>query len=98
MKRENVYMGTLVKTWMHDKNTKYVTFSVTDDCNLMCEYCYGCDSDCDATCTLECASVCVSQAEGHDGSSGNCARECAGACSDMCRGDCVSLASLYANK
>ena len=40
MKRENVYMGTLVKTWMHDKNIKYVTFSVTDDCNLMCEYCY----------------------------------------------------------
>ncbi len=66
--------------------------------NNVIQACYGCDSECDATCTLECASVCVSQAEGHDGSSGNCSRECTGACTDMCRGDCVSLASLYANK
>lgn len=40
MKKENVYMGTLVKPWMSNKNIKYITFSVTDDCNLMCQYCY----------------------------------------------------------
>lgn len=33
-------MGTLVSSWMQKKNIKYITFSVTDDCNLMCKYCY----------------------------------------------------------
>jgi len=40
MKKSEVYMGTLVKPWMSNKNIKYITFSVTDDCNLMCKYCY----------------------------------------------------------
>lgn len=40
MKFENVYMGSMLLPWMSDKNIKYVTFSVTDDCNLMCKYCY----------------------------------------------------------
>ena len=40
MKKESVYMGTMLTAWMQHKNIKYVTFSVTDDCNLMCEYCY----------------------------------------------------------
>lgn len=40
MKKENVYMGTLIKPWMDHKNIKYITFSVTDDCNLACKYCY----------------------------------------------------------
>lgn len=40
MKLENVYMGTMISSWMQDKNIKYITFSVTEDCNLMCKYCY----------------------------------------------------------
>lgn len=40
MKINEVYMGTIVKPWMSNKNIKYITFSVTDDCNLMCKYCY----------------------------------------------------------
>ena len=40
MKKEAVYMGTLVRSWMDNKRIKNVTFSVTDDCNLMCKYCY----------------------------------------------------------
>lgn len=36
----NVLMGTLEKSWMYDKNIKYITFSVTDECNLRCSYCY----------------------------------------------------------
>ena len=40
MGKEFVYMGSLVRPWMSNKNIKYITFSVTDDCNLMCEYCY----------------------------------------------------------
>lgn len=39
MKFENVYMGSMVLPWMNEKNIKYITFSVTDDCNLMCKYC-----------------------------------------------------------
>ena len=40
MSREIVFMGTTPHSWMHDKNIKTITFSVTDDCNLMCKYCY----------------------------------------------------------
>lgn len=40
MQIEKVYMGSMINTWMNKKNIKYVTFSVTDDCNLMCKYCY----------------------------------------------------------
>lgn len=40
MQIKNVYMGSLVVPWMSKKNIKYITFSVTDDCNLMCKYCY----------------------------------------------------------
>ena len=40
MKKESVYMGTLVRSWMDNKRIKNVTFSVTDNCNLMCKYCY----------------------------------------------------------
>ena len=38
--KNNVYMGTLVDQWMPNKNIKYITFNVTDDCNLACKYCY----------------------------------------------------------
>lgn len=37
---KNVYMGTLIKGWMNSLSIKYVTFAVTDDCNLACKYCY----------------------------------------------------------
>lgn len=40
MKIESVYMGTMVKAWMSHKNIKNITFSVTEDCNLKCDYCY----------------------------------------------------------
>lgn len=40
MKTNSVYMGSVVPTWMSGKNIKYITFSVTDSCNLMCTYCY----------------------------------------------------------
>lgn len=33
-------MGSNTETWMPDKNIKYITFNVTDDCNLACKYCY----------------------------------------------------------
>lgn len=36
----NVLMGTFEKSWMNDKQIKYITFSVTDECNLRCTYCY----------------------------------------------------------
>ena len=36
----SVYMGTNSETWMAHKKIKYITFSVTDDCNLACAYCY----------------------------------------------------------
>ena len=36
----DVYMGTLIKGWMPHLLIKYVTFNVTDDCNLSCKYCY----------------------------------------------------------
>lgn len=35
-----VYMGTGVESWMSNKKIKYITFNVTDDCNLACTYCY----------------------------------------------------------
>lgn len=38
--KKNVYMGIPVKSWMSEKNIKYITFNVTDDCNLACTYCY----------------------------------------------------------
>lgn len=37
---KNVYMGTTVEQWMSTKKIKYITFNVTDDCNLACKYCY----------------------------------------------------------
>jgi len=37
---KEVYMGTSIVPWMSKKNIKYITFSVTDDCNLNCKYCY----------------------------------------------------------
>ena len=40
MKLENVYMGKLEPSWGENKKIKYITFSVTDDCNLRCTYCY----------------------------------------------------------
>lgn len=33
-------MGTMPATWMSSKRIKTITFSVTDDCNLACTYCY----------------------------------------------------------
>lgn len=38
--KNHVYMGTNIKSWMPNKNIKYITFNVTDDCNLACKYCY----------------------------------------------------------
>lgn len=38
--KQDVYMGVPVKSWMSEKTIKYVTFNVTDDCNLACTYCY----------------------------------------------------------
>lgn len=40
MLNKTVYMGTNVESWMSHKKIKYVTFNVTDDCNLACTYCY----------------------------------------------------------
>ena len=37
---KKVYMGTGVESWMSNKKIKYITFNVTDDCNLACTYCY----------------------------------------------------------
>lgn len=35
-----VYMGNNPKTWNKNKKIKYITFCVTDSCNLACTYCY----------------------------------------------------------
>ena len=40
MDNPRVYMGTLAPSWASDKHIKYITFSVTDECNLRCTYCY----------------------------------------------------------
>ena len=37
---DDVFMGKLPKNWMGDKKIQYITFSVTDECNLACRYCY----------------------------------------------------------
>jgi radical SAM peptide maturase (CXXX-repeat target family)/CXXX repeat peptide maturase len=39
-KPNNVYMGTLPPMWGANKKIKNITFSVTDECNLRCTYCY----------------------------------------------------------
>ena len=39
-KPDVVYMGTLPPSWGADRKVKNITFSVTDDCNLRCTYCY----------------------------------------------------------
>ena len=36
----NIYMGTMVPSWKAEMQIKNITFSVTDDCNLACTYCY----------------------------------------------------------
>lgn len=36
----NVYMGTLPPIWGGNKRIKTITFSITDECNLRCTYCY----------------------------------------------------------
>jgi len=40
MNNQFIYMGTLVPSWKANQKIKNVTFSVTDDCNLACTYCY----------------------------------------------------------
>ncbi len=40
MNNQLVYMGTIVPAWKSDFKIKTITFSVTDDCNLACTYCY----------------------------------------------------------
>lgn len=35
-----VYMGSLPHMWGADKKIKDITFSITDECNLRCTYCY----------------------------------------------------------
>lgn len=40
MKKEDVYMGKMEPSWGGNKHIKYITFSVTDECNLRCTYCY----------------------------------------------------------
>ena len=40
MRIESVYMGTSPVSWGANKKIKYITFSVTDECNLRCSYCY----------------------------------------------------------
>lgn len=37
---EEVKMGILTAAWKNKKKIKYITFSVTDECNLRCTYCY----------------------------------------------------------
>ena len=37
---KDVYMGNFPKTWNKNKKIKYITFCVTDACNLACTYCY----------------------------------------------------------
>ena len=37
---KDVYMGRNVRLWMSNKKIQYVTFNVTDNCNLACKYCY----------------------------------------------------------
>lgn len=40
LKNQDVYMGTLLPVWGKHKKIKTITFSITDDCNLRCTYCY----------------------------------------------------------
>lgn len=40
MNCEQVYMGKSSPSWGQHKKIKYITFSVTDECNLRCTYCY----------------------------------------------------------
>ena len=40
IKYNDVYMGTLPPNWGANKKIKNITFSITDDCNLRCTYCY----------------------------------------------------------
>lgn len=37
---KKVFMGTYPTAWKEDKKIKYITFNVTEDCNLACTYCY----------------------------------------------------------
>lgn len=38
--KPSVYMGTMQPSWGANKKLKNITFSVTDECNLRCVYCY----------------------------------------------------------
>lgn len=40
MKLNDVYMGKSPVQWGHNKKIKTITFSITDECNLRCKYCY----------------------------------------------------------
>lgn len=39
-KNKTIYMGDLPDNWEGLGNPKNITFSVTEDCNLACKYCY----------------------------------------------------------
>ena len=36
----DVMMGRYPQTWKANLNIKYITFNITEDCNLRCTYCY----------------------------------------------------------
>lgn len=38
--KPKVYMGSLISSWESNKRIKNISFSITDDCNLRCTYCY----------------------------------------------------------
>ncbi|MCI9450167.1 MAG: radical SAM peptide maturase, CXXX-repeat target family [Clostridiales bacterium] len=59
MKKTNVYMGSMTPTWMEHKKIKNITFSVTDDCNLRCTYCYFTHKNCKNVMSLSTAKLAV---------------------------------------
>ena len=59
MTNNKVFMGSLPPSWESDKNIKYITFSVTDDCNLRCTYCYFTHKTCKNVMSIEIAKEAV---------------------------------------
>ena len=40
IQKPEVYMGSMIPSWGENKKIKNITFSITDECNLRCTYCY----------------------------------------------------------
>lgn len=59
MTNNKVFMGSLPPSWESNKNIKYITFSVTDDCNLRCTYCYFTHKTCKNVMSIEIAKEAV---------------------------------------